>query len=50
MLRLHDFLESGNGYRCACCSTSSEFPFERVEARHHEGATRTAAFLAKNPN
>jgi len=50
MLRLYDYLESGNGYKVRLMLTQLGIPFERVELDIVEGATRTAEFLRKNPN
>jgi glutathione S-transferase len=50
MLRLYDFLESGNGYKVRLLLHQLGIPFERVELDITKGATRTPAFLARNPN
>jgi glutathione S-transferase len=50
MLRLYDHLESGNGYKARLLLHQLGIPFERVELDITNGATRTPAFLAKNPN
>jgi glutathione S-transferase len=50
MLRLYDFLESGNGYKVRLLLHQLGIPFERVELDVTRGATRTPGFLAKNPN
>ncbi len=50
MLRLYDFLESGNGYKVRLLLHQLEIPFERVEVDILSGKTRTPDFLAKNPN
>ena len=50
MLRLYDFLESGNGYKVRLLPTQLGLPFERVELDITRGATRTPEYLAKNPN
>lgn len=50
MLRLHDFLESGNGYKVRLLLSQLNIPFERIEYDIMKGATRTEAFLAMNPN
>jgi glutathione S-transferase len=49
-MRLYDFLESGNGYKVRLALHQLEIPFERVELDIVAGATRTPAFLARNPN
>ena len=50
MLRLYDFLASGNGYKVRLLLTQLGIPFERVEVDILNGATRTPAYLAKNAN
>ncbi len=50
MLRLYDFLPSGNGYKVRLLLHQLEIPFERIELEITQGATRTPKFLAKNPN
>ncbi|HEY0835835.1 MAG TPA: glutathione S-transferase family protein [Azospirillum sp.] len=50
MLRLYDNLSSGNGYKVRLLLHKLGVPFERVEMDIDHGATRTAGFLAKNPN
>jgi glutathione S-transferase len=50
MLRLHDYLESGNGYKVRLLLTQLGVPFERVELDILKAETRTPAFLARNPN
>ena len=50
MLRLHDFLPSGNGYKVRLALRHLELPFELVLYDINAGATRTPAFLEKNPN
>jgi glutathione S-transferase len=50
MLRLYDYLESGNGYKARLLLHQLGIPFERVELDITNGATRTPDFLAKNPN
>ena len=50
MLRLYDYLESGNGYKLRLLLHQLGLPFERVELDILKGATRTPAFLARNPN
>jgi glutathione S-transferase len=50
MLRLFDYLSSGNGYKVRLLLTQLGVPFERVELDILTGETRTADFLAKNPN
>jgi glutathione S-transferase len=50
MLRLYDYLASGNGYKVRLLLHQLGIPFERVELDIVRGETRTPAFLAKNPN
>jgi glutathione S-transferase len=51
MIRLHDSLISGNGYKVRLLLTQLGIPFERVEYDLARGETRTLGFLEKiNPN
>jgi glutathione S-transferase len=50
MLKLYDYLESGNGYKVRLLLHQLAIPFERVELDILKGETRTPAFLARNPN
>jgi glutathione S-transferase len=50
MLRLYDYLPSGNGYKVRLLLCQLGLDFERVEIDIVRGETRTAAFLALNPN
>src|SRR5258707_9360613 len=50
MIRLYDYLPSGNGYKVRLLLTQLGIPFERVELNIIEGQTRTAEFLRKFPN
>ena len=50
MYRLYDYLPSGNGYKGRLLLTLLGLPFERVELDIDRAETRTAAYLAKNPN
>jgi glutathione S-transferase len=50
MIRLYDYLESGNGYKVRLLLTQLSIPFERVELDITKGETRTPEFLAKNLN
>jgi glutathione S-transferase len=45
MMRLHDFLESGNGYKVRLSLTQLGIPFERIEYDITAGETRTPEFL-----
>jgi len=50
MLRLHDYWESGNGYKVRLLLAQLGVPHERLEYDILKGETRTASFLALNPN
>lgn len=50
MLKLYDYLSSGNGYKVRLLLTQLGIPFERVELDIMRRETRTPDFLAKNPN
>jgi glutathione S-transferase len=50
MYRLYDYLPSGNGYKCRLTLKYLELPYELVEKDILKGETRTAKFLAMNPN
>ncbi|MDG2303729.1 MAG: glutathione S-transferase family protein [Candidatus Binatia bacterium] len=49
-MRLYDYLPSGNGYKIRLLLTQLDVPFERIELDIVDGATRTDAYLEKNPN
>ena len=51
MLRLHDNLSSGNGYKARLLLAQLGIPFERIEYDIDRAETRTLEFLGKvNPN
>lgn len=50
MLRLHDYLDSGNGYKVRLVLAQTGVPYELVEHDILTGETRTAEFLRRNPN
>ena len=50
MIRLYDYLISGNGYKVRLLLTQLGIPFERVELDITKGETRTPEFLRKFPN
>ena len=50
MLRLYDYLESGNAYKVRLLLQLRGIPFERIELDILKRETRTPEFLAKNPN
>jgi glutathione S-transferase len=47
---LYDYLSSGNGYKVRLTAKYLKIPYRLVEMDITKGATRTAEFLAKNPN
>jgi len=49
MYRLHDFLASGNGYKCRLILHHLGLPFERIEVDILRGGSRTEAFGRLNP-
>ena len=50
MVKLYDFLESGNGYKVRLLLRQLGIPFERIELDITQGESRTEEFLARNPN
>ncbi len=50
MLRLFDYLPSGNGYKCRLTMKALGIPYELRPMNIVAGATRTPEFLAINPN
>ena len=50
MLKLHDHITSGNGYKVRLLLTLLGIPFTRIEYDVDRAETRTPAFLARNPN
>ncbi|HUK01926.1 MAG TPA: glutathione S-transferase family protein [Steroidobacteraceae bacterium] len=50
MLTLYDYLDSGNGYKIRLLLAHLERPYHWVELDIMKGGSRTATFLAKNPN
>ncbi len=50
MLRLYNFLPSGNCYKIRLLLTQLGIPFENIEVNILKGESRTPEFLAKNPN
>jgi glutathione S-transferase len=50
MIRLYDYLPSGNGYKVRLLLTQLGVPFERIELNITKGETRTPEFLDKFPN
>jgi glutathione S-transferase len=50
MVRLYDYLPSGNGYKVRLLLTQLGIPFERIELDIVKGETRTRDFLGKFPN
>ncbi len=50
MIRLYDYLSSGNGYKVRLLLTQLGLSFERIDLDILTGETQTADYLAKNPN
>ncbi len=50
MLRLYDFLESGNGYKVRLVLSQLRRPYELVKVDIYGGGSRTPEFLKRNPN
>jgi glutathione S-transferase len=50
MLRLFDYLPSGNGYKIRLLLAKLGTPYRLIERDIDQGETRTPEFLAKNPN
>jgi len=50
MFTLYDYLDSGNGYKIRLLLAQLERPYRWLELDILANATRTPAFLAKNPN
>ncbi len=50
MLRLYNFLPSGNCYKIRLLLTQLGIPFEKIEVNILKGESSTPEFLAKNPN
>lgn len=50
MLKLYDYLPSGNGYKVRLVLAQLGIPYQLVELDIVKGETRTPEFLAKNPN
>ena len=49
MLRLYDYLDSGNGYKVRLLLHQLGIPFELVEVDIMQGETQLPEFLARNP-
>ena len=50
MLRLYDYFDSGNGYKARLALAQLAIPYRLIEVDIDKGETRTAEFLALNPN
>ena len=50
MLRLYDYLDSGNGYKVRLLLALLGVPYELVPLDILRGESRTPEFLAKNAN
>ncbi|MEP9396469.1 glutathione S-transferase family protein [Mesorhizobium sp. KR2-14] len=49
-MKLYGMVDSGNCYKPRLLLAKLEQPFEHVEVSSHTGATRSAEYMAKNPN
>jgi glutathione S-transferase len=49
-MTLYDYLDSGNGYKIRLLLAQQQRAYRWIEVDILSGATRTAEFLAKNPN
>jgi glutathione S-transferase len=49
-MKLYGMTDSGNCYKPRLLMAKLGIPFEHVETSSRDGTTRTAAFLARNPN
>ena len=50
MLRLYDYLESGNAYKVRLLLHQLGLPSERVDVDMLKGESRTQVFLQRSPN
>ena len=50
MLRLYDYFDSGNGYKVRLALAQLAIPYRLIAVDIEKGETRTAEFLAMNPN
>jgi len=50
MIRLYDYLMSGNGYKVRLLLTQLAIPFEADRAQHHKGRDAHPGILRKFPN
>ncbi len=50
MLRLYDYFDSGNGYKARLALAQLAIPYRLIAVDIEKGETRTAEFLAMNPN
>jgi len=50
VLKLYDFLPSGNSYKVRLLLSQLGIPYQRVDVDILKGETRNPAFLARNPN
>lgn len=50
MLKLYDYLPSGNSYKVRLVLAQLGIPYERIDIDILKGRSRTPEFLAKNPN
>jgi glutathione S-transferase len=49
-MKLFDYLDSGNGYKCRLLLRQLGISFERVDVDIMQNQTRSPQFLARNPN
>jgi glutathione S-transferase len=49
-MHLYDYLDSGNGYKVRLLAAQLHLPYEWTPLDIDKGETRTADFLARNPN
>jgi len=50
MLRLYDYFDSGNGYKARLALAQLAIPYRLIAVDIEKGESRTAEFLAMNPN
>ena len=50
MLRLYDYFDSGNGYKARLVLAQLAIPYRLIAVDIEKGESRTAEFLAMNPN
>ena len=50
MMKIYGMIDSGNCYKPRLLMAKLGRPFEHVEVSSHDGSTRSAEYVAKNPN